>query len=99
MTGLGGDSCFHLYVVQIDFDSLGKSRAHVMEELKRKNIGTQVHYIPVHTQPYYKENFGYKWGDYPAAEAYYSKALSLPLYPLMNDEDVEHVINKIVSFF
>lgn len=90
------DSCFHLYVVQINFDSLGKSRADVMEELKEKNIGTQVHYIPVHTQPYYRENFGYKWGDYPAAEAYYSKALSLPLYPLMKDEDVEYVI-KIVK--
>lgn len=89
------DSCFHLYVVQMDFEKLGKSRAEVMEELKGKNIGTQVHYIPVHTQPYYKENFGCKWGDYPAAEVYYSKALSLPLYPLMKDDEVEYVISQI----
>lgn len=91
------DFCFHLYVVQIDFDRLGKSRSDVMEELKKNNIGTQVHYIPVHTQPYYKQNFGYKWGDYPAAEVYYSKALSLPLYPLMKDEEVEYVIAQIIN--
>jgi UDP-4-amino-4,6-dideoxy-N-acetyl-beta-L-altrosamine transaminase len=89
------DFCFHLYVVQINFDRLGKSRADVMEELKKKNIGTQVHYIPVHTQPYYKEKFGYNWGDYPAAEVYYSKALSLALYPLMKDEEVDYVISQI----
>lgn len=88
------DSCFHLYVVQIDFEGLGKSREDVMEVLIRKNIGSQVHYIPVHTQHYYKENYGYKWGDYPMAEAYYNKALSLPLYPLMKEEDVKYVIES-----
>jgi dTDP-4-amino-4,6-dideoxygalactose transaminase len=89
------DSCFHLYVVQIDFQKLGKSRAAVINELKEKNIGTQVHYIPVHTQPFYRSNFGYKWGDYPASESYYSHALSLPLYPRMSDSDTEHVISCI----
>jgi len=89
------DSCFHLYVVQIDFDNIGKSRSVVIEELKKKNIGTQVHYIPVHTQPYYKEKYGYKWGDYPVAENYYNRALSLPLYPLMSDADVQHVISCV----
>jgi dTDP-4-amino-4,6-dideoxygalactose transaminase len=49
----------------------------------------------VHTQPYYKEKFGYNWGDYPAAEVYYSKALSLALYPLMKDEEVDYVISQI----
>ncbi len=89
------DSCFHLYVVQMDFEKLGTSRATVIEVLRNKNIGTQVHYIPVHTQPYYKKNFGYKWGDCPVAEEYYSKALSLPLYPGMSNEDVKYVINQI----
>ena len=88
-------SAFHLYVLQIDFDKIGKSRKQVMEELKSKNIGTQVHYIPVHTQPYYQENYGYKWGDYPVAEDYYEKALSIPLYPKMSDEDVEYVIKSV----
>lgn len=88
-------SCFHLYVTQVDFNALGKSRSCVMQELKEKGVGTQVHYIPVPIQPYYKEKFGYKNGDYPKAEAYYEKELSLPLYPGMSDVDVNLVINSI----
>ena len=88
-------SCFHLYVAQIDFAALGKSRSRVMQELKGKGVGTQVHYIPVHCQPYYKETFGYGVGDYPKAEEYYSKALSLPLFPGMSDDDVNLVIDSI----
>jgi len=88
-------SAFHLYVLQIDFDKIGKSRKLVMEELRSKNIGTQVHYIPVHTQPYYQGKFGYKWGDYPKSESYYEKALSIPLYPKMTDGDVTYVISSI----
>jgi len=88
-------SCFHLYAVQIDFSALGKSRTRVMQELRNKGIGTQVHYIPVHTQPFYKNTFGYKDGDYPVAEKYYEQELSLPLYPGMSDEDVENVIKAV----
>lgn len=90
-------SAFHLYVLQIDFEKIAKSRKQVMEELKEKGIGTQVHYIPVHTQPFYKSSFGCHYGDFPLAEAYYEKALSLPLYPQMTDEDVEYVINSILE--
>ena len=88
-------SCFHLYVTQIDFESLGKSRAQVMKELRDKDIGTQVHYIPVPTQPYYKNTFGYKDGDYPVAEKYYEQELSLPLYPGLSDDDVNTVIKAV----
>ena len=88
-------SCFHLYVTQIDFESLGKSRAQVMKELRDKGIGTQVHYIPVPTQPYYKNTFGYKDGDYPVAEKYYEQELSLPLYPGLSDDDVNTVIKAV----
>lgn len=88
-------SCFHLYAVQIDFSSLGKSRLQVMQELRDKGIGTQVHYIPVHTQPFYKETYGYKEGDYPIAEKYYEQELSLPLYPGLSDEDVNNVIEAV----
>lgn len=84
-------SAFHLYVIQIDFEKINKSRTQVMDELRRKNIGTQVHYIPIHTQPYYRKNFRYIHGDYPVVERYYEQTLSLPLYPGMNDEDVEYV--------
>jgi HTH-type transcriptional regulator/antitoxin HigA len=66
-----------------------------MEELKKNGIGTQVHYIPAHTQPYYRLEFGYEWGDYPKAEEYYSQTLSLPLYPKMSDAEVFYVIDKI----
>ena len=87
--------CFHLFVVQIDFATLGKPRTQVMNELIQRGVGTQVHYIPVHTQPYYQTQFGYKAGDYPVAEAYYERALSLPLYPKMTDDDVAQVIAAV----
>ena len=89
------DSCFHLYVVQIDFDALGISRREVMGILREHGIGTQVHYIPVHTQPYYHRELGYAVGDYPAAERFYSRALSLPLYPAMSNPDTERVIAAV----
>ncbi|MFA6423053.1 MAG: UDP-4-amino-4,6-dideoxy-N-acetyl-beta-L-altrosamine transaminase [Patescibacteria group bacterium] len=96
----GLDSTFHLYVMQLDFKKIGKTRTQVMEELRAKNIGTQVLYIPVHTQPYYQQKYGYKYGEYPVSEAYYEQALSIPLYPKMSDEEVNYVIdifNKIIQ--
>jgi UDP-4-amino-4,6-dideoxy-N-acetyl-beta-L-altrosamine transaminase len=94
-----GNSCFHLYVVKIDFKRLGKSRKSVMEALRSKKIGTQVHYIPVHTQPYYSKEYRYTYGDYPESEKYYESALSLPLYPSMTDADIERVISSIKELF
>jgi len=92
------DSCFHLYVLQIDFDKIGKPRKQVMDELRQKGIGTQVHYIPVNSQPYYVKKYGeYRAKDYPAAESYYNKCLSIPLYPKMSDDDVNYVIQAISS--
>lgn len=92
------ESGWHLYSIGIDFESLGKTRADVMAELKSKNIGTQVHYIPVHTQPYYKNLYG----DIvlPGAQDYYSQTLSIPLFPSLSDENAETVakaINEVVS--
>ena len=89
------NSCFHLYAVQIDFNALGKNRSKVMQELRERGVGTQVHYIPVSSQPYYKETFGYKAEDYPRAKAYYEKTLSLPLFPGMTDSDINTVINAV----
>jgi UDP-4-amino-4,6-dideoxy-N-acetyl-beta-L-altrosamine transaminase len=90
-------SACHLYVLLIDFNTIGKARERVMKELEDKNIKTQVHYIPIHTQPYYQTKFGYSWGDFPKAEAFYERALSLPLYPKMSDEDVHRVIKAILE--
>jgi len=92
------NSCFHLYVLQIDFDKIGKSRKKVMEELREKGIGTQVHYIPVNSQPYYVNNYGeYHPEEYPAAESYYRKCLSIPLFPMMSDDDVDRVIQAVCA--
>jgi len=92
------DSCFHLYVLQLNFAKIGKSRKQVMEELKEKGIGTQVHYIPVNSQPYYVNKYGeYNPDEYPVTESYYNKCLSIPLFPMMSDEDVEYVIKAILE--
>jgi len=96
----GIKSAFHLYVALFSFDKIGKSRKTVMEELLRKGIGTQVHYIPVYHQPYYTSSYHFRPSDYPICETYYEKALSLPLYPKITDREVEKVIKaikKIVS--
>jgi dTDP-4-amino-4,6-dideoxygalactose transaminase len=63
--------------------------------LRDRGVGTQVHYIPVHTQPFYRKNFGTNWGDCPHAEEYYYKCLSIPLFPSMSDAEVENVIDSI----
>ena len=89
------DSNFHLYVLLFDFEKIGIDRAQFMLELKRRGIQTQVHYIPVHLQSFYRKRFGTNWGDCPNAEKYYSKCLSMPLYPDMTDEDARRVIREI----
>jgi dTDP-4-amino-4,6-dideoxygalactose transaminase len=91
------DSNFHLYVLLIDFEKIGIPRAQFMNELRGRGIQTQVHYIPVHTQPYFQNRFGTKWGDCPNAEEYYQKCLSIPLFPAMTESDVERVINEITQ--
>lgn len=86
-------SGWHLYSVLIDFNALGKDRAQVMNELKERRIGTQVHYIPVHTQPYYRALEPEL--HLPGAEDYYAQTLSLPLFPAMSDEDVGRVVEAL----
>lgn len=88
---------WHLYTVQIDFHSIGQSRTQVMDALRARGVGTQVLYIPVHLQPWYRQQYGYAPGKCPAAEAYYAKALSLPLHPSMTDEEVGRVISAVRS--
>jgi len=88
---------WHLYTVQIDFHHLGISRSELMRRLSQKEVGSQVLYIPVYLQPWYRQHFGYQPGKCPNAEAYYQRALSLPLYPGMTDEDIETVIHSLKS--
>lgn len=86
---------FHLYVLLFDFEKMGMSRARFMKELKEYHIQTQVHYIPVHTQPFYRKLLQTQWGDFPNAEFYYRRCLSIPLSPSLSDGDVNHVLQQI----
>jgi UDP-4-amino-4,6-dideoxy-N-acetyl-beta-L-altrosamine transaminase len=89
----GCDPALHLFIVLIDFAAAGLSRAEVMAALAARGIGSQVHYIPVHRQPYYRERYGDL--DLPGADAYYARCLSLPLYPGMADDDPDRVVEAL----
>lgn len=91
----GVSSCFHLYVVEIDYAALGKSRGQVMASLMADGIGSQVHYIPVYHHPWYREQYGNKTGSCPVAERYYQRCLSLPLYFTLSDAEQHYVIQKV----
>ncbi len=84
-------SAWHIYPVQIN----GLNRRKVFETLQKKGIGCQVHYMPLHLHPFYKKKFGYKKGDFPRAEKYYERAITLPLYPKMTNKDVQYVIKSV----
>jgi dTDP-4-amino-4,6-dideoxygalactose transaminase len=64
--------------------------------LRENNIFGQVHYVPVHTQPFYKKNYGFKEGDFPEAEKFYAREISIPLYPSLNEDDLQY-ISKMIS--
>lgn len=81
----GAESAWHLYVVRLQLDRIGLSQREVFEQLRAAGLGVNLHYIPVHLQPYYREQ-GFAEGDFPEAEAYFHQAISLPLYPELTDE-------------
>lgn len=83
-------SSWHIYYIRLK-DS--QRRKNLFEKLRKYNVGVQVHYIPVHLQPYYRKNFGYKVGDYPKAEEYYKSTITLPLYPEMMYSEIQYVID------
>lgn len=86
---------WHLYSLQIDFERLGLSRSQAMQQLRDQGVGSQVLYIPVYLQPYYRQQFGYVPGKCPHAETYYQKTLSLPLFPQMSDAEIDTVIRSM----
>lgn len=86
-----GYSGMHLYVVRLKLDRIGRSHREVFEAMRASGIGVNLHYIPVHTQPYY-QRLGFKSGDYPEAERYYTEAISLPLFPTMSEEQQDDVV-------
>ena len=85
-------SSFHLYVIRLNLDSIDVTHRQVFESLRDNNILVNLHYIPVHLQPFY-ENMGFSEGDYPEAEKYYGEAISIPLYPSLSFEDQNYIVN------
>lgn len=91
-----GYSAYHLYVIRLNKSNIKKSHLEVFDHLRNAGIGVNLHYIPVHTQPYYQK-LGFKAGDFPEAEKYYSEAISLPLYTKLSTEDQNTVIHSLKS--
>lgn len=88
------ESSWHLYVIRLQLDQIRLSHCQVFKALREKGIGVNLHYIPVHTQPYY-QNLGFKWGDFPEAEQYYQEAISLPLYFGLTEADQDRVVSTL----
>jgi perosamine synthetase len=86
---------WHLYVIQLDLDRLRIGRDEFIEALKRENIGTSVHFIPLHLHPFYKRSFGYRPADFPNATAAFDRIISLPIFPKMSAADVERVVGAV----
>ena len=89
-----GQSSWHLYIIRLKLDKLTASRREIFEALQQQNIGVNVHYIPVHLQPYYQQ-LGYKKGICPNAEKLYEEMITLPLFPAMTEEDINDVIKAV----
>lgn len=88
-------SAFHLYVIRLKLDCIKHTRSYVFQQMRAYDIGVNVHYIPIHLQPYYK-NMGFKEGDFPEAEKYYSESITLPMFPQLR-EDQQHQISEALA--
>ena len=88
------ESAWHLYVVRLQLGRIKLSHRQVFEGLRAAGIGVNLHYIPVHLQPYYRD-LGFAEGDFPEAERYYAEAISLPLFPLLTDEQQDFVVEQL----
>lgn len=87
-------SSWHLYAIEIDGTRTNVTRQAVFAHLRGANIGVNVHYIPIHTQPYYR-NLGFDWGDFPASEQYYRRAISIPMFPAMTRAQQDRVTSEL----
>ncbi len=91
------EHAWHLYVLRLNLQVLKIDRNQFIEELRKRNIGTSVHFIPIHLHTYYRNKYGYKPEDFPIAYANYQRIISLPLYPRMTDQDVYDVIEAVLD--
>jgi len=95
-------SAWHIYVIQLVLNKLKVDRKKIFEELQKRGLGVQVHYLPLHLQLFYRKKFGYKKGDFPIAEKYYQRAITLPLFPKMTDKEINKVIEvvkKVINLY
>ena len=88
------ESSWHLYVIRLQLEKINKTHRQVFEELRQAGIGVNLHYIPVHTQPYYQK-LGFEWGDFPQSEQYYREAISIPLYAGLTQENQDRAIESL----
>ncbi len=88
---------YHLYPLQINFDTKQQKKK-LFEEFYKKNINLQVHYIPIHLQPYYKKRYGFREGDYPIAEKFYLREVSLPIFFSLKNKNIYNIINNLKKF-
>ena len=88
------ESAWHLYVVRLQAERINLSHRQVFEGLRAAGVGVNLHYIPLHLQPYYRDR-GFAEGDFPQAERYYAEAISLPLFPLLSDEQQDYVVEQL----
>jgi dTDP-4-amino-4,6-dideoxygalactose transaminase len=86
---------WHLYVLRLKPSCLRIDRDRFIMELAERGVGTSVHFIPLHLQPFYQRSFGYKPGDFPVAEQEYERSFSLPIFPSMTEEEIEHVVTAV----
>ena len=86
------NNAFHLFVIEVE------NRLGLYNFLRENGIYAQIHYIPVHLQPYY-QNIGWKKGDFPVSENYYQHCISLPMFPTLSNMELEYIVNKIISFY
>jgi dTDP-4-amino-4,6-dideoxygalactose transaminase len=93
----GEDHAWQLYMLRLNLDQLRIDRAQFVEELKQRNIGTSVHFIPLHLHPYYRKTYGYQPEDFPNAYREYQREISLPIYSKMSDQDVQDVIETVTE--
>ncbi len=93
----GVEHAWHIYALRLNLGQLTVNRAQFIDELKDRNIGTSVHFIPVHMHPYYRDKYGYEPEDFPVAYQEYQRLVSLPIYPRMGEKDVEDVIEAVTD--
>ena len=91
------EHAWHLYVIRLHLDRLRIDRDRFIEELRRRNIGTSVHFIPIHLFSYFRDRYSFQPDDFPVANAEYGRMVSLPLYPRMSDRDVDDVIEAVAG--